>query len=323
MMWISKGLSTIFGGIMKKICLVTHKADADGAFPIILAKLIYDDLEVFSCEVSEVHAVFESILSRREEYDIIYVVDLCMDEEIADVINADEIFKKKIQVFDHHASRLFMNKYSFISVIDERNGKKECGTSLFYEYLKKISGNEILHKPILKTMIEYIREGDTYDFIEENKKEVFQFGSLYAIYGRVRYIEYFYDLVLNHDIFSFSETDKLLISLEEEKTKLYIDEKMEHVKYACISGVRVGIVFAEQRRSLLGHEMAEKLDIDIAIVINVDRSVSYRADKDYVDVSLLAIPNGGGGHKHAGGSPLPVGLQEQIVNLIFKEVEWL
>ena len=63
-------------------------------------------------------------------------------------------------------------------------------------------------------------------------------------------------------------------------------------------------------------------DIDIAVVINVDRGVSYRASKEEVDTNILAVPNGGGGHKHASGSPLPKDLQEKIVEYIFKDVKW-
>lgn len=125
-----------------------------------------------------------------------------------------------------------------------------------------------------------------------------------------------------NDEFAFSEMEQTLISLEEEKTNQYIEEKLKRVKIAKIQGIKVGIVFAEQKRSLLGHAMAEKLDIDIAIVVNVDRSVSYRADKENVDICLLAKPYGGGGHKHAGGSPLPMDLQEKICEYIFKDIEW-
>ena len=95
------------------------------------------------------------------------------------------------------------------------------------------------------------------------------------------------------------------------------------MRKATINNIPVGIVFAEQNRSMLGHKIAETMsDIDIAIVINVDRGVSYRADKDEVNTNILAIPCGGGGHKHASGSPLPNDLQEKIVEYIFKNVTW-
>lgn len=307
---------------MEKICLITHIADADGAFPIILTKLAFQDFDTFSCEVSEVDMVLKDVLSHHADYAKIYIVDINMSEEMASVIDENVTLREKIMVFDHHASHMHLNKYSFIQVIDSKNGRKECGTTLFYEYLKEISHNPILAKENLVTMIELIREGDTYDFTDELKQTAFQFGSLYAIFGRERYIEHFYRSILDNEVFSFSEIEKTLIELEEEKTNQYIEEKLKRVKIAKILGVMVGIVFAEQRRSLLGQAMAEQLDIDIAIVVNVDRSISYRAEKPNVDINVLAKPYGGGGHKHAGGSSLPEDLQEKICEYIFKDIEW-
>lgn len=307
---------------MQKNCLITHVADADGAFPIILSKLVFQDIDVFSCEVSEVDETLKKVLERQSDYEKIYIVDINMSEEMASIIDNDIKLKEKIMVFDHHVSNLHLNKYSFIQVVDSTDERKECGTTLFYEYLKSICENHILYKQNLITMIELVREVDTYDFTDELKEIAFQFGSLYSIYGRERYIDHFYHSVLNYDVFSFSEIEKTLIEINEENTNRYIEEKMKRVKIAKILGVTVGIVFAEQNRSLLGHAMAEKLDIDIAIVINVDKSISYRADKENIDVAVLAKPYGGGGHKHAGGSPLPGDLQEKICEYIFKDMEW-
>lgn len=307
---------------MGKICLITHIADADGAFPIILSKLIFSDLDIFSCEISEVDEILKEVLVHQSDYEKIYIVDINMSEEMANTIDDEVIIKEKIMVFDHHVSNMHLNKYSFIQVIDSKEGRKECGTTLFYEYLKKICENPILYKQNLVSMIELVREMDTYDFTEELKTLAFQFGSLYLIYGRERYIDHFYHSILDNDVFSFSEIEKTLIELEEESTSRYIEEKMKRVKIAKILGVTVGIVFAEQKRSLLGHAMVENLDIDIAIVINVDRSISYRADKEDVDITVLAKSYGGGGHKHAGGSPLPENLQEKICEYIFRDIEW-
>lgn len=307
---------------MNKICLVTHESDADGAFPIILSRLVFEAMDVFSCEIKEVDSVLENVFSHEKDYDKIYIVDLCMSEELAQKVNVDNGLKGKVFVFDHHASCLPMNHYSFIKIVDEENGIRECGTTLFWKYLTSVSDKKILFKPCLKKMIEWVRQMDTYCFSDDEKENAFSFGSLYVIYGRERYIEHFYDYVLHNEEFIFSDTDKLLIALEEEKAKQYIQEKMEHVKFARVDGVRVGIAFAEQRRSSLGHEMASKLDIDVAVVINVDRSVSYRAEKEEVDVTVLASSYGGGGHKHAAGNPLPEDLQEKIVNLLFKDVVW-
>lgn len=303
-----------------KIGLITHIADPDGAMPIILSKLVFSDLTTFSCEKPEVDNILKEILN---DYDKIYIVDLNISEEMAKLINEDEILKNKVEIYDHHQSEEFLNKYSFINVIVEENGKKECGTSLYYKHLKELTNNELLNKKSVSLMVELVRQNDTFDFSEELKEDSLMFRNLYDIYGRERYIEHFYNFILENDIFEFKNFEKELIELEKERVRRYIDEKMKHVKKAYIDGIPVGIVFAESNRSMLGHEMATKIPgIDIAIVINVDKAVSYRADKEEIDTTILSIKNGGGGHKHASGSPLPKDLQEKITEYIFKEIKW-
>lgn len=303
-----------------KRCLITHIADPDGAFPIILSKLIFDDIDFYSCEKIEVDGILKQVL---ESYDTIYIVDLNVSKEMAEFINQDETLKNKILVFDHHKSEEHLNMYPFIHVVVENNGIKESGTSLYYKYLKDLTNSSLLNKDSVSTLVELVRENDTFDFNELYKEQALQFRNLYDIYGREKYIEHFYNFVLENDTFEFTGTEKVLIELEQERAKRYIEEKMQHVKKAKINGIPVGIVFAEQNRSMLGHMMASTMtDIDIAIVINVDRSISYRADKEEIDTNILAIPCGGGGHKHASGSPLPKDIQEKIVEYIYKDVVW-
>lgn len=304
-----------------KRCLITHVADPDGAFPIILSKLIFDNMDFYSCEKSEVDGILNKVL--RENYDNIYIVDLNMSFEMAKMINEKDELKNKVLVFDHHQSEEYLNKYPFIHVVVEQNGKKECGTTLYYEYLKKITNQEILNKKSLVTMVELVRQNDTFDFTDDLKNVALNFRNLYDIYGREKYIEHFLEFILENETFEFTGVEKELIKLEEDRSKRYIEEKLKHVKKAKINGIPVGIVFAEQNRSMLGHTIAGTMpDIDIALVINVDRAVSYRADKEEVDTNILAVPCGGGGHKHASGSPLPKDLQEKIVEYIYKDVIW-
>lgn len=309
---------------MKKICLITHIADPDGAIPIILAHLVFENVEAFSCEIKEVDEVLKPILERQENYDAIYIVDLNISDEMALTIDKNPTLKEKVKVFDHHVSREYLNQYSFIHVVVSKDGRKECGTTLFYQHLRNTYPNAYLEKEALKKIIEWVREVDTFDFLEEYKEEALQFRDLYTIYGREKYIEYILKVIKEQETFAFTETEKILIEVEQERVKRYVDEKLEHVKFAVIDGVRVGISFAEANRSILGHTMASRFKdkIDIAIVINVDRSISYRAEKDEVDVTPLANYYKGGGHQHAGGSPIPHGLEEKIVEYIFEHVKW-
>lgn len=309
---------------MKNICLITHIADPDGAFSIILGRLVFEHVDTFSCEIKEVDEVLKSVLECHKNYDTIYIVDLNVSDEMASTIDKSAILKEKVKVFDHHVSREYLNKYPFIHVVDSKDGRKECGTTLFYEHLRSMYANIYLEKEVLKKMIEWVRECDTFDFLEEYREEALQFRDLYTIYGRERYIEHFLKGIREQETFVFTETEKVLIEVEQERVKRYVEEKLEHIKFATINGIRVGISFAEANRSILGHTMADRFKdkIDIAIVINVDRSISYRAEKEEVDITPLATYYGGGGHKHAGGSPIPYGLEESIVEQIFERVKW-
>ena len=302
-------------------CLITHIADPDGAFPIILSKLVFDNTDFYSCEKSEVDEILNKVIN--ENYDNIYIVDLNMSYEMANKINENEELRNKVKVFDHHKSEEYLNNFSFINVVVENNGRKECGTTLFYEYLKSITENPILNKKTVITMVELVRQNDTFDFTLELKDLSVKFTILYSIYGREKYIERYYNYILENEVFELTDMEKEILEIEQDRTNRYIEEKLKHVKKAKINGIPVGIVFAERNRSTLGHIMAETIeDIDIAIIINVDRSVSYRADKEEVDTTILSIPCGGGGHKHASGSPLPNDLQEKIIEYIYKNVEW-
>lgn len=304
-----------------KYCLITHIADPDGAFPIILSKLVLENVECFSCEQGEVDSLLEQII--QKDYDTIYIVDLNMTEDMAKKINENDVLKNKIKVFDHHESVSYLNKYPFIQVVVEANGQKECGTTLYLNHLKKVMKNSILENNALNFLVELVRENDTFDFKEELENQAIQFRNLYDIYGREKYIEHFTEYILTHDTFELTGIEKEIIEIEEARSKRYIEEKLKHMKKATIDGVKVGIVFAEQNRSMLGHAIVDNNpDIDIAVVINVDRSISYRACKENIDTNILATVYGGGGHKHASGSPLPTDLQEKIVEYLFKKVEW-
>lgn len=304
-----------------KICVITHIADPDGAVPIILSKLVFESVTTYSCDKSEVDDILKKVI--EEDYSKIYIVDLNMSEEMAKYIEKQEELKNKILVFDHHESEMYLNKYSFINVVVENNSKKECGTTLYYNYLKELTHNSLLDKESTIKIVELVRQNDTFDFTTENKEDALNFRNLYDIYGREEYINHFIDFILNNDYFEFTGTEKELVKIENARANRYIEEKLENVKKAIINDIPVGIVFAEQNRSMLGHKMAETMpDIDIAIVINVDRGVSYRANKEEVDTNLISIPCGGGGHKHASGSPIPNDLQQKITEYIFKNIKW-
>ena len=85
-----------------------------------------------------------------------------------------------------------------------------------------------------------------------------------------------------------------------------------------IENYNIGIVFAEEYRSELGHYICEKYKdkIDFACIINLNTHVSFRGIKD-ISINKFAQDYGGGGHRLACAMPLPDDIKDKIIGYIF------
>ena len=301
-----------------KLLLISHVADEDGITPVILSKLVYKEVDTILLNPGEVD---KALLENIDKYELIHITDLSITEELAKKIDENDEYKNKVKLFDHHATALPLNKYSFAKVVVETETKKESGTSLYYEYLLSISDNEILHKNTTKSFVNEVRIIDTYDFKTEEEKKSLNLNYLFGILGRENYIEYFTNFIIQKDKFEYGEKEQLLIKLEKDRVDNYIKQKEKEIIFAKIDNYDVIVVYAESNRSLLGNYLVGKYDIDFAIVINISRSISYRG-KDKVDLSLFAKKYDGGGHKNASGSPLPNDILKTITKKLFKKVDF-
>ena len=109
-----------------KVFLISHIADIDGITPVILSKLVFKDFDYKLLEVSEVESFMNDALDNNlfDEYDKVFMTDLCVNEAVASRIDLLPL-KDKFQVLDHHIGNMELNKYSFIKVVEEANGFKE------------------------------------------------------------------------------------------------------------------------------------------------------------------------------------------------------
>lgn len=305
------------------VLIFSHRSDNDGVTPVILSKLVFDKVDYILEEPTTIdESFFNSYQSGLfDQYDFIFVTDLCLNHSLGQMIENDSKNKGKILVFDHHHTNLDKNQYSFISVVDEQNGKKECGSSLFYQYLLEKYPNDVLKKPVVHEMVELVRLLDTWSFNQETEEEAKWIGNLFDIYGKEYYIEYYYQFCLSEECFFFDDVQKNLLKVEEVRIQNYITKKEQEIHPVMLRGYHVGIVFAELYRSELGNFLAQKYQevYDFIAVINISRSVSYRGVKD-IDLGAFAKFYGGAGHKKAAGSSLPPMLLNDIIKLIFKDV---
>ena len=114
--------------IDEKVLLISHIADEDGITPVILTKLVYKEVDTILINPGEVD---ENLIQNIDKYNLIYIIDLSITENLAKKLEEVEEYKNKIKLFDHHSTALPLNKYSFAKVIVENNDKKESGTTLF------------------------------------------------------------------------------------------------------------------------------------------------------------------------------------------------
>ena len=292
---------------MKRL-IISHIADPDGVTPIILSKLVFEEIDYILSENKDVN---DNVKNNLDKYDFIYVVDLNISEELADFI--EENYKDKIMIIDHHLSCNNMNKYSFIEVNAEG---KESGTSLYYKYLLNNYNNNLLNRESTKMLVEHVRTMDIYDFSKTSKEEAEKLEMIFKIYGKDRFIDKFYNVIIN-DLELYSKEDLNLVELEKERIKRYIEEK-DFIEIS-LDNKRVGVVFAERYISELGNYLINKYDyLDYIVLINMDKKISYRGNGK-VDLSVIAKKFGGGGHVNAAGNCLPSDLKEKVIKEIFPD----
>lgn len=294
--------------------LFSHIADIDGITPIILSKLAFKNV-TYKLLDNPIDSEFLTVVNNTDfsNYDYIFMTDLCISEDTLSKLDSN--FLKKFKIFDHHIGNVNMNKYDFITIIDS----KECGTSLYYNYLCSNFNNDYLSKDITKHIVEHVRRCDTWDFSLGYDSTLVD---IFNVLGRDYYIDYLYNMILNSTEFKIDDKLKFLFEVEEKRKNEYIKEKEKSMIKCNINNYKVGVVFAEEYRSLLGNTLSKNhKELDFIIIININRSVSYRTVKD-INLSDFASIYGGKGHPKAAGSPLPDNLKENIINLIFKEATY-
>ena len=307
-----------------KVFLISHIADADGITPIILTNLVFKEYDYHLLEPSEVDEYMKYAISNNifDNYDYVFVTDLCFTDDVARIIDNMDL-KNKIHVLDHHYSRLELNKYDFIDVIDEKNGKKESGTSLYYKYLLDNYPNDLLKRKSIETLVDLVRSGDTWEWKKTNNELARDISTLLAYYGIDEFVKKYTKFVRENEEFSLDDIDKTIIQVDRRRMKEYIDDCKSKVIIKEIRGYKVGIIFAELYRSELGNDLAEyyKDEVDFIIIINMNRSISFRGIKQELNLGEFAKLFNGYGHKLASGAPLPEGLKEEVIQYVLRGIK--
>lgn len=299
--------------------LLSHIADLDGITPIILLNLLKVDFDYELFEVNELSDFIKEKINSDyfDKYETIYITDLGISKECADII-VNSKYKDKFKLFDHHESHYYLNDYEFATVMEDNNNYKVCGTSLFYNYLVDTYKSDILKKNSVVMFVELVRECDTWQFTDL-KEEVSDLNNLFAFYGRDKFIEIYSKFLTDNNEFYFNNTESVILESLNRQKNDYIESFKDKVIIKKINGYKIGFVFAELYRSELGNYLAELYydQVDFIGIININRHISFRGKKENNPPIRFAEIYGGGGHPLACALKYPDDLKDKIINYIF------
>ena len=60
-------------------------------------------------------------------------------------------------------------------------------------------------------------------------------------------------------------------------------------------------------------------ELDFVVIINIDKTISYRTNKNNIDLGEFAKIYGGGGHPQAAGSPVSDEVKNKIIDMLFEK----
>ena len=324
-----------------KIKLFTH-TDLDGIGCAILAYLAFgrENVDVEYCGYDDVDEnVIDFFETNTIPYKRIFITDISVGEETAKEIDS-RTWKEKLNLFDHHATALYLNQYEWCEVkVEMDTGIKTSGTELFWNRLDQYGYFDTLGKSGEKNLTrfaEIVRDYDTWRWKELGEEGLVckQVNDLFHIYGRENFNEWVMDQLtkpepelkrLHGELFAvldpndrdqlqepflifpcFTTTDQILLVSKQKDIDRYIEKKDKQLMVQTDAfGYTYGVIFAEQYFSELGNRLCElHPELDYVAMIDIcGGKVSYRTVREDLDVGgTIAHSFGGGGHQKAAGS---------------------
>ncbi|AGK53965.1 DHH family phosphoesterase [Bacillus sp. 1NLA3E] len=296
--------------------------DLDGLGCGVIAKIAFGEKAYVSyCSYRNLNQRVEHFIDNPDFNDKeTYITDLAVNEDVEKKLEKRFNEGHHIQMIDHHVTAMHFNEYKWGMVIPEYDtGKKTCATSLFYDYL--IENNKIQGSKALEEFVDLVRQFDTWEWDANDNVTAKRLNDLFYILDKRQFEEEILKrLQENPESFSLTETENLLLDVEDQKIKRYIFSKNRQIVQTTTDDYCIGIVHAEQYLSELGNEL-HKLNphLDMIVMLNTGgKKVGFRTIHDHVDVSEFASRFGGGGHPKASGCELSQTLFEKFVVNVFQ-----
>ncbi len=257
---------------------ITHN-DLDGAGCAILVKKCFEMVNTAYLNYDEVDSYLEE---NYKTYDKIIITDVTPSKAKIEKLKN----KMNLTLIDHHKSTEVLKKYDFTI-----HSLEKSATLLTYEWL--ISNNHKIEE--YNELAECIND---YDLWLMKRDDSLKMNMLFTLIGIGKYVERF----VNNPSVKFNETEQYLLEIENENQEKYISQATNNTYFFRDKfGNSVAVVFAERYNSELGNYLVTNEDVDYTIIINAQKNKISLRSKTEVDISGIAVDNGGGGHKNAAG----------------------
>ncbi len=297
----------------KRILLFTHGIDIDGYGCAVLAKLVWGDkVDVVFADNNDLDDKFVHIWGQThfKDHSQVFVTDHCPTYALCNMIDKKASLRKKMQVIDHHNTRIGkQDKFDWVKITDANaEGLKECGTSLFYQYL--VQAGLLKKTETLDEFVDLTRLFDTWTWqASEKRDDAKMLDSFGAVLDKEKYIDYMVEKVKNNQTFKFNDNEKACLQnyMTVELPKK-VDEYISKMQIVDFEGKKAGYVeILDKFKNYIGEKLkslplGEKLDF-MLMPIQDRGTVSLRSIKEDCDVGAIAAKYGGGGHKAAASIP--------------------
>lgn len=256
---------------------ISHN-DLDGlGCGVLIKKFMHRNIKTVYLSYDDIDRYIED---NYHYYDRIIITDVSPQYGTVEMLAGE----KDVLIIDHHASSDALKDFHFT-----HHDITKCATMLTYEYLLQ-EGFKV------EEYEEFARCINDIDMWFLKREDSLKMSVLFNLMGITRMEERF----LSTPYTTFTDTEKLLITLEEERRDNYIKKAMRNIEtIKDKEGLTFTIVFAESYASELGNYIISEDISDYVMLINAQsKKISLRSRKD-VDIRHIAERNGGGGHKNA------------------------
>lgn len=303
-----------------KVFIFSHDADIDGMGPIVLGKLVFDDVDYCLVNYNNIDEELKKRINdgTLDEYDAVYVTDVCPKRETLEYVKNFDL-KDKFQVIDHHDKSMANKDLDFCKNIEvQRNNVKTCATELFRRYILENFTPDKVAGANVAVFTELTRLSDTWDWKKENVEIADDLAELFNAIGAEKYIDSMTEKLKKGNAFTFSNEEWQTIDKRRKMLDKIYNDALACLHIEDVDGVKVAV-------SQIGHDYVnnfsqllrdQKIDADVLAVPMFDRgSMSYRYLREGFDVNQFAQKFGGGGSKAAAGSPInELALQKFAIN---------